>query len=153
MNLTEIQHNLMGDWDGANLLQSPNLADSLSTSHLCVKPVVKRKFLIFTYTWSHDGSPQEGFILLGYNKEQGIATAAWADSWHMSAMILPCQGAIDQHGVITLNGSYKAPTGRYRDWRITIRTDSVRELHITIRNLTPEGAEELAVRANYRRVS
>jgi Protein of unknown function (DUF1579) len=151
MSLTEIQHNLMGDWDGTNLLRIPNFADSLSTSHLSVKPVVKRKFLIFTYSWSHEGASHEGFILLGYHKEQGIATAAWADSWHMSAKIMSCQGSIDQQGVITLSGSYEAPPGPDWDWRITITSNSGRELRITMHNLAPEGAEELAVRADYRR--
>jgi hypothetical protein len=153
MNLTDIQNNLIGDWDGTNLLRFPTLASSLSTSHLSVKPVVKRKILIFTYTWSHEGSSQEGFILLGDDKEQGIATAAWADSWHMSAKIMSCQGSINQQGVITLCGSYGAPPGPDRGWRIAITSNSGRELHISMSNLAPEGLEELTVRADYRRAS
>src|SRR5262245_43151604 len=151
MNLTEIQHNLMGNWEGTNLLRFPNLADSLSTSHLSVKPVVKSKFLIFTYTWSYEGASHEGFILLGYNKEQGIASAAWAYSLHMRAMIMSCQGSIDQHGVISLISSQEIPTGLDGGWRITIRSNSVRELHITMHHLATEGAEELTVKADYRR--
>ncbi len=152
MNLIEIQHNLIGDWDGTNLLRFPAVADSsLSTTRLSVKPVVKRKFLSFIYSWSHEGASHEGFILLGHHKDNGIVTAAWADSWHMSARIMSCEGSIDQHGVIALRGCFEAPPGPDRGWRINIASNSGRELHITMRNVAPEGIEELAVRADYRR--
>ena len=154
MNLTEIQNNLIGDWDGKNLLRLSWVTppDNYSPSRLSVAPVAKGKFLLFTYTWSHENIPHEGVILLGYDNNQGVATAAWVDSWHMSGKIFSCQGTIDQQGAIDLRGSYEAPPGPDWGWRITINSDSGKQLQIVMHNCTPEGAEELAVQADYTRV-
>jgi len=154
MNLTEIQHNLIGEWTGANLLRLGWLTppDHVSQTRLSVAPVAKGKFLTFTYTWSHEDTAHEGMILLGYHKDQGVATAAWVDSWHMSSKIMSCQGAIDEQGVISLRGSYEAPPGPDWGWRITITANSGRELQIVMHNCSPGGAEELAVQADYTRM-
>ncbi len=154
MNLTEIQHNLIGEWTGDNLLRLSWLTpqDYVSQTRLSVLPVAKGNFLTFTYTWSHEDTAHEGMILLGYNKDQGIATAAWVDSWHMSSKIMSCEGSIDGRGVIALRGSYEAPPGPDWGWRITITANAGRELQIVMHNCSPEGVEELAVQADYTRM-
>ena len=154
MNLTEIQNDLVGDWTGNNLLRLSwlNPPDSFSPSDLKVATAARGKFIAFTYTWSHEGAPQEGLILLGHDRGDGVATAAWVDSWHMSGKVMSCRGEIDQEGVISLRGSYEAPPGPDWGWRIVITPDAGRELRLIMYNCSPEGAEELAVRADYRRV-
>jgi hypothetical protein len=66
---------------------------------------------------------------------------------------MACDGSIDQGGTILLRGSYQAPPGPDWGWRITITANSGKDLQIVMHNCTPEGAEELAVQADYARVS
>ena len=82
MNLSEIQGNLIGEWTGNNLLKLSSLtpSDYSSSSHLSVSQVANGKFLTFTYTWDHESVLQEGMFMVGYDKKQNIATAAWVDS-------------------------------------------------------------------------
>ncbi len=153
MKLTEIQDHLFGDWTGSNLLRLSWLtpSDYHSPSVLSVKPIAKGKFLNFTYTWSHEEVSQEGVILLGYDAQQEVATAAWVDSWHMSSKIMACKGKIDPPGVINIRGAYEAPPGPDWGWRIVITPKSGKELQIVMYNISPEGAEDLAVQADYHR--
>jgi len=153
MKLIEIQDHLIGDWTGSNLLRLSWLtpSDYHSPSRLSVKHVAKGKFLTFTYTWSHEKISQEGVILLGYDATQEMATAAWVDSWHMSSKVMSCQGSIDQQGAINIRGSYEAPPGPNWGWHIVITPKSGKELQIVMYNISPEGVEELAVQADYKR--
>jgi hypothetical protein len=153
MKLIEVQDQLLGDWTGSNLLRLSwlTLSDYHSSSRLSVAPVAKGKFLSFTYMWSHENVSHEGLILLGYDDQQEMATAAWVDSWHMSSKIMSCQGKIDEQGAIVLRGSYEAPPGPDWGWRIVITPKSGSGLQIVMYNITPEGAEDLAVQADYKR--
>lgn len=94
MHLSELQNKLLGNWIGVNLLRLSWLtpSDYHSPSRLSVQPVANGKFLTFTYTWSQENIAQEGVILLGYDPQQKMATAAWVDSWHMSSKVMFCQG-------------------------------------------------------------
>ncbi|MGH7599586.1 MAG: DUF1579 family protein [bacterium] len=153
MKLTEIQDHLLGESTGTNLLRLSWLtpSDFHSSSRLSVKPVAKGKFLTLTYTWSHEDVSQEGVILLGYDAQQEMVTAAWVDSWHMSSKIMACEGSIDTQGAINIRGSYEAPPGPDWGWRIVITPKSGSDLQIVMYNITPEGAEDLAVQADYKR--
>jgi Protein of unknown function (DUF1579) len=151
MNLTEIQNNLIGAWTGNNLLRFMH-TDHNSSSDLSVAHVAKGRFLTFTYTWSYENTDHEGLLTLGYDAQHEVATAAWVDSWHMSSKVWSCQGVIDQQGVIDLRGSYAAPPGPDWGWRIVITAPPGKDLQIVMYNCSPEGVEELAVRADYKRI-
>lgn len=153
MDLTEIQDKLIGAWAGNNLLRLSWLtpSDYLSSSDLSVGQAAKGRFLTFAYTWNHENLSHEGLLVLGYDKKQDVATAAWIDSWHMSNKIMSCQGTIDQQGTIDLRGSYEVSSGPDWSWRIVITTPSGEDLQIVMYNCSPEGAEELAVQADYKR--
>ncbi len=153
MNLTDIHDRLLGDWTGTNLLRLSWLtpSDYHSPSRLTVSRVAKGKFLAFTYTWSHENVAHEGYVLVGYDEKQKVATAAWVDSWHQSSKVLSCQGTIDEHGVISVKGFYSAPPGPEWGWRIVITPKSENELQLVMINCTPEDMEELAVQADYKR--
>ncbi len=153
MNLSELQNNLLGNWAGSNLLRLSWLtpSDFHSPSRMSVKHVAKGKFLTFTYTWNHEDVAHEGVILLGYDEKQKMATAAWVDSWHMSSKIMACEGAIDSQGAIDIRGSYEAPPGPDWGWRIVITPKSGKELQLVMYNISPEGVEDLAVQADYKR--
>lgn len=155
MNLSELQSNLAGEWAGNNLLrlswQTPS--DFNSTGQMSVQSVGNEKFLTFRYTWSHEGAPHEGFMLLAHAASTGVTTAGWVDSWHQSGSVLNCTGSIQENGTIQVQGSYPAPPGPDWGWRITIAKHSDNELQMLMHNITPDGTEDLAVQADYTRVS
>jgi hypothetical protein len=152
MTFSEIQKNLIGDWSGSNLLRTPWLTppETVSSSKLRVSAVVKGMFLELTYTWSHESTPHEGLILVGYDESQGAATAAWVDSWHQNSKVMPLEGSTVEQG-IDVRGTYQAPTGPDWGWRILIKSASSNDLSIVMYNCPPEGDEELAVHADYTR--
>jgi Protein of unknown function (DUF1579) len=155
MSLSKIQDNLLGEWRGKNLLRLNWLTptDYFSSSELSVLQFAKGTFLTFNYSWEHKNVPQEGMLLVGYDSIQNIATAAWIDTWHMSSKVMSCQGTINAQGIIDLRGSYEAPPDPDWGWRIMITSPSVNLLHLVMFNCSPEGLEELAVQADYKRVS
>ncbi len=123
----------------------------VSPSELSIALEAKEKCISFRYTYSHENVPHEGFLLVGYDMEKNIATAAWVDSWHMSSAVMFCRGTIDQQGTIDLRGTYAAPPDPEWGWRIVISTPSSTELQIVMYNCSPEGGEDLAVKAEYKR--
>ena len=153
MNFNEPFRNLAGEWTGNNLLRLGWLTppEYISQSKLSIALEAQEKFLSIKYTWAHENVPQEGLLLVGYDTKQNIATAAWIDSWHQRNAVMFCRGTIDQRGTIDLRGSYKAPPGPDWGWRIIILTPSSTELQILMYNCSPEGVEDLAARAEYKR--
>ena len=152
MNLTDIFDSLIGRWKGTKELYftGPPDPDSVSDSALVVAPIAKGKFLSFAYTWEFKGTSHEGFLLLGNGSAEGVATAAWVDSFHMSGKIMACVGSVDEQGSISVLGSYEAPPGPDWGWRIEVMPES-KSLQIIMHNISPEGEEVLAVRAMYER--
>ena len=63
-----------------------------------------------------------------------------------------CHGTINAQGIIDLLGSYEAPPGPDWGWRIIITNPSNNRLQIIMYNCSPEGVEELAVQADYKRI-
>jgi hypothetical protein len=153
MNLTDIQSRLLGAWTGNNLLRLSWLtpSDFHSPSNLTVAAAAQGACLTFSYTWSHEEKAHAGLLLLGHDDKLNLATAAWVDSWHQRAGLLNCQGAIDAAGAIDVRGSYAAPPGPDWGWRIVITPGAADTLQLAMYNITPEGDEDLAVRADYRR--
>ncbi len=153
MTLHDLQNDLIGVWAGENLLrlswQTPT--DYQSLSELTVASAVREKFLTFNYQWSHENAPHEGLLLVGFDAQQKIANASWVDSWHQSAKPLVLSGTIDASGAIDLRGSYAVPNHPDWSWRIVLATEND-ALEMTMYNISPEAAEDLAVRAVYERV-
>lgn len=152
MEFTELSDLMYGEWEGTNLLRfGPDTPVSTSASKMTVAPVANGKFLGFTYDWSYDGAGQEGLILVGYHKKQRAVTAAWVDSFHMSAKIMNCEGGLRENGEIDFKGFYEAPPDPDWGWRTSIRIDESGKLLIVMFNCSPDGAEELAVKSEYTR--
>lgn len=148
-----LRNNLLGNWTGKNLLRLSWLepSDFYSDSTMTIVPVAQEKFLEIKYTWSHEGAPHAGVLLLGYDKSQAVVTAAWVDSWHMSSEIMACRGTVEESGTIEVQGFYKAPPGPDWGWRIELSMSSAQNLKMEMFNCSPEGVEDLAVRAEYER--
>jgi hypothetical protein len=50
-----------------------------------------------------------------------------------------------------VRGSYAAPPGPDWGWRITLAATATSEIEISMFNIDPNGKEELAVRATYKK--
>lgn len=152
MRLSQLQDRFVGEWAGTKKLWlSAASPEQASDSRMSIAPVAGGKFLAVRYTWSYEGEAQEGFLLVGNENRAGVATSAWGDSWHMGGKLMSSTGAVDDNGEISLAGSYEAPPDPDWGWR-TVLTPQGGALRMEMYNVSPQGMEELAVRADYVRV-
>jgi hypothetical protein len=151
MKLTTLHPRFVGSWAGDSTLYTPWMEpkEQSCESTVVVAPVAKGKFLSFAYTWSHEGKDHEGLLIVGNANKAEEATGAFIDSWHMSTNVMQFKGSVNEHGVIHLLGSYAAPPGPDWGWRIEIRSEGD-TLTLKMFNISPEGAEEIAVLGEYR---
>jgi GrpB-like predicted nucleotidyltransferase (UPF0157 family) len=141
---------LVGNWVGQNRLWlSPDEPARESETSASVALAAQGKFLTFRYTWSFDGQPQEGLLVLGQNGPEKPIQAQWIDSWHMDNSFMACQGNLDGSGSLSVKGSYAAPTGPDWGWRITIGPGDQNRMVLRMFNILPNGIEVLAVEAVY----
>lgn len=151
MNALERLLACAGTWRGKNRLHDPTTGqpeDSVATA--VVTPAADKRFARVDYTWSYQGKPQEGSLLIGAEPDTGAHTAHWIDTWHMGHKVMAQQGAADDDGGIDVRGSYAAPPGPDWGWRTVIRADG-RGLFVRMLNVTPDGDEHPAVEAEYHR--
>jgi Protein of unknown function (DUF1579) len=157
MSAPQSLEKLIGHWTGTNRLYRPWLnppdAESESESSATVDEVAMGKFITIEYTWSLDGQPQAGFMLLGRENNNEEVKATWVDSWHMSDKSMVFDGGIDANGVVNVRGSYAAPPGPDWGWRIVIEATSDNSFTIVMYNITPDGEQSLAVESRYTRKS
>ena len=153
MTLDEIKNDVIGVWAGENLLrlswETPS--DFRSRSELTAATEIRDKFLTVNYQWSHENTPHEGLILLGYDADTATVNAAWIDSWHSNTKPLMLSGTINDDKTIDVRGSYEVPNHPDWGWRIVI-APAENDLRMTMYNISPEGVEDLAVQADYKRV-
>lgn len=140
-----------GTWQGTSTLQDPTsgMAEE-SPSTATVTPVLDGRFVRVDYTWSYGDKPQEGSLLIGYQRKAETATGHWIDTFHNSDKVMACAGTVPEGGPLSLRGSYPAPPGPDWGWRIDVlpEGDTLRIVHY---NIWPEGKEELAVDSRYSR--
>jgi hypothetical protein len=139
-----------GQWSGTNTLQDPNTGKpEESPSTATVTPVLGGRFIRVDYTWSCQGKPQEGSLLVGFDPKSGEVSGHWIDTWHMGRKVLACVGTAGD-GTISVRGSYPAPPGPDWGWRIEIAPgpDGLRIKHT---NIDADGTEDLAVEGVYSR--
>ena len=104
-----------GSWRGTSTLQDPGtIQPDTSPSDLTVTPVLGGRFVRLDYTWSYQGKPQEGSLLIGFDKGADTVTAHWIDSFHMSNKVMACTGPRPEGRTLSVRGSYAAPPGP--DW-------------------------------------
>ena len=142
---------LEGEWAGEGTLLLPWLSppESNYSSTASIRTVA-RGFLRVEYTWSHDGEAHEGLLLLTDEKQDGMVTAVWIDSWHQSQSFLISRGNVDPAGAVSVLGSYPAPTGPDWGWRMVV-SPAADGFELVMFNISPEGEEALAVRNRYER--
>ena len=153
MKIADLHPRLLGSWRGDNRLwlSGPTSPELVSASRLVIAPAAHGAFTTLTYTWAFKGAEQEGVMLVGNANDAETASAAWVDSWHMSAKVMACHGTVDDSGAISVLGSYEAPPGPDWGWRITINEPAPGQLRLVMHNISPDGQAELAVQGDYTR--
>lgn len=140
-----------GTWAAIYTLQDPASGlDADSSSAATVTPVLDGRFVRLDYTWAYQGAAQAGSLLVGCERASGVASAVWIDSWHNSDRMMICTGTIDGEGAVDVRGTYAAPSGPDWGWRTRLSATPDR-LTMTMFNVDPDGREERAVSAEYRR--
>jgi hypothetical protein len=143
---------LLGEWSGTNQLWlAPAEGAYESDSTVLVSLVAQGQFISIVYTWAFESAPQDGLIVFRAEIDQNPTAAVWLDSWHMKNDMMPCDGTRDDRGVVSLQGSYAAPSGPDWGWRIEVECHERASLVVRMINITPEGQDELAVLAQYQR--
>ena len=141
-----------GRYEGENTLHDPTTGRPETTpATATLEPLMEGRFVRMDYTWRYQGRPQSGSFLLGARRKDGVVTAHWIDSWHNGESVMACEGTARDGGLV-VRGAYPAPTGP--DWGWTTAIDLQGEtLTVTMHNVSPDGAEEIAVEARYNRVA
>ena len=146
---------LAGAWVGINRLWFlPTDPPFESATTLALEPVAQGVVTLIRYTWSHDGAPQAGVILVPHaatTPEQDALT--WIDSFHTGGTFTHFRGGLTDGGGLSVLGAYAAPEGPPWGWRITLEPDEGEAITLRMYNITPEGEEMLAVEAGYTRSS
>ena len=147
----DVLNSLEGSWIGENFVwegleQEPHE----SGIEAVITRVAQGKFLRIDYSWSIDGEPQSGCLLLGQETASREVTAAWVDSWHNGDRMMVCRGQIDQNDSADVYGSYPAISGPDWGWRIVVEPGGIDSFRIFMYNITPQGVEALAVQAELR---
>jgi len=140
-----------GAWRATYQLRDPGHALSVdSESRATVVPIVGERFVRIDYSWGDRGRPQEGSLLVGCQAASGLLTVAWIDTWHNGDWIMMSTGRAEPEGALNGRGGYAAPPGPDWGWQTEIRA-SVDRLQVVMFNVDPDGREELAVNADYRK--
>ena len=144
---------LAGRWTGTyRLILDPSTPVRVSPTSATLSPVAGGRFARLDYDWGDEGKRQDGSLLVGFEKEESVATAVWVDSFHMSNKFMVCEGKA-RGGSVDVSGSYAAPPGPDWGWRTTLGPGPDGSLRMVMYNVTPDGEEYLAVEADYRRNS
>ncbi|HUF46948.1 MAG TPA: DUF1579 family protein [Vicinamibacterales bacterium] len=136
-----------GRWTGTNRLWvDPDKPARSSDATVVVGTAGQGRFVTMAYTWADEGQPQDGLIVVGFEKDRNAVTAHWLDSWHNGVKVMRMEGTAEPGGPLFVRGTYPAPPGP--DWGWTIRLEpSADRLRIVMHNIWPEGREDLAVEA------
>lgn len=137
-----------GAWEGVNRLYlAPEDPVDESATTLRITPLLHDTFVRVDQTWSWQGKPQEGSLLIGCDPETNAATVHWIDTFHMGRQVLALTGTIAEDGSVDVRGTYAAPPGPDWGWRILFRPVPGSRFEIEMFNIEPNGTEQVAVQA------
>ncbi len=144
---------LLGSWEGVNRLWfEPGTPVRESDSRAVVETVAQGRGLTVRYTWSYEGAPQDGMLLVmaaGSEADPSALTAVLVDSWHIGDGSMRCEGATSG-GLVSVTGSYGPPGGEW-GWRSTLEGLPRGAWRLRMYNIEPDGEETLAVEGLYER--
>ena len=149
MKIVEFLAPFTGSWQGHNrfrFMPTDEYQESVSAATVAV---TAKDFVTIEYTWSQEGQPQNGLLLLGSGPAG--ATAVWVDSFHAAPQWLTLSGTIDDDGVVRLACTYPAPEGPDWGWQIHVEPGDGNGGRITMHNVVPGHDPYQVVEATYRR--
>jgi len=147
-------HRWVGTWEGPTRTWfDPSGAPEETRTHARVEPLLGGRFVRIDYRGTAMGRPHAGQLLLGFDRAEGQYTAAWVDSFHMSASMMASTGAPREDGRVCVLGGYTAAqcdeqgvTQKQRwGWRTVIHQPDEDTLVLESFNIWPEGREDRAV--------
>ena len=147
MALPEVIKNSRGNWQGKSKLhiswkpEGQQVFECDSTLQIAFED--QEKFANLAYTWSHEGEPQFGAMLINGG------TAGWTDTWHQGGEVMRLQGEGTTH--LSVTGEYSWEGSPPWGWRSELSNPAHGELMLTMTNISPDGTEEWAVSAVYHR--
>jgi hypothetical protein len=109
------------------------------------------KFLTLTYTWSHEGAPHDGLMLVGKQPDGSAAQASWVDSFHTGDKIMILDGGINTGGSVSVKGSYTVEGYGTWGWQIMLLPPTGDHFTLKMDNISPDGQHYPAVEAIYTR--
>lgn len=150
MSIDQKLSDLVGNWKGTNRLHAPWMPQPLqmSDSTATVRSKMNGQFLAIEYTWSFENQPQEGLLILGCDPRSDAVQAVWTDSWHSKDVLMLCNGTRDTDGRISVFGEYAVPEHPDWGWRTEI-THIPGGFRYAMYNVSPDGAEEIAVETDF----
>ena len=153
MSIPENLKKLTGRWKGIKRLYTAWIEENPvneSESVARINPAGNEKFLKIEYDWIFENENQEGLLLIGSERDSDAVKAFWIDSWHMRDKFMSCDGKISGDSIL-LQGFYEVPNHPDWGWRTDVLFEDENSLKIVMFNVSPEGAEDLAVEAEYSR--
>ncbi len=146
---------LVGAWDETSRLWlDPRGPGEASAATASVVLVAGGEFASIAYTWSFGGQPQDGLLLVRLSDGPSALGAVWVDSFHTSGGFMTFRDEVDPSGRRSLYGTYAAQEGPAWGWRIALEEDDDADdgFRLAMWNVPPEGMDERAVEARFRRV-
>lgn len=146
---------LVGEWEGtAKTWFEPDKVQDESPVQGTMKLILGGQYVLHEYKGSFAGKPLEGLAIYGYNLALKKYEMAWVDSFHTGTALMFSDG---KRGADDFNvtGSYAYVTPEMEQhwgWRTTLELTDKDEIIITAFNVSPEGEEQKATEAIYRRV-
>ena len=139
--------------DGHNRVQvSSGDPVNESASQLTVTPMLHDTFVRLDQTWSWQGEPQAGCLLVGSDPASGSADVYWVDTWHNGTKGMALSGAFDPQGKLVVRGRFAVGQGPNWGWRIEVDAGDGR-LAVDMFCVSPEGRDEGGAWASFVRAA
>ncbi len=144
---------LVGGWTGPySLWTRPGTPVQKSEITAQFQTLAKDNYFLMTYVWEQGGKTQEGVFLFGGHANE--ATATWGDSFHMVPVPMQCKGELMEDGKkLVFKAKYSVGQGPAWGWRTEFTLRGPDALLMEAYNITPEGLEGLAVKAELKRAA
>ena len=144
---------LVGSWHGTTRTWlDPTAEPGEARTQGSIQLILEGRFAVYLYQTAVDGEPQHGMFTFGYDTTTDEYQASWVDSFHNNTAIMFCTGRATEKG-FSLQGNYPDPLGGPDwGWRSEVELADADQLNLTAYNISPEGAESMAVQTELRRV-
>ena len=136
---------LAGRWRGTTRTWlDPSAPPEETSTTARIEPILGGRFVRIEYRGTVMGKPHCGEMLLGYEPDRRLFSAAWVDSFHSSPGMMVSTGERGGDGAVSVLGSYEGGGERW-GWRTVLRVSGSDELVIEAFNVAPDGTEYPAV--------